>query len=182
MTLTPAMNEFILHWGEMGGRWGVNRTVAQVHALLYLSPSALTAEEIAETLSVARSNVSTSLRELQNWGLVQTAQQMGDRRDFFTTSTDVWALFLTVVEQRVMREIVPTIAVLDRLASEARKEKPHAAEVTARITAMQGFLKELHGWYVQVKVLPPSTLRSMIGLGAGITRWLPAARKGKGAK
>src|SRR3974377_2044781 len=109
MELAPSIQQFILHWGEMGTRWGVNRTVAQVHALLYLSPEPLTAEEIAETLSVARSNVSTSLKELQNWNLVQVDSRMGDRRDYFHSSSDVWTLFLTVVEQRVEREIVPTM-------------------------------------------------------------------------
>src|SRR5215469_12754135 len=100
MELTPSIQEFILHWGEMGTRWGVNRTVAQVHALLYLSPEPLTAEEISEALSVARSNVSTSLKELQNWSLVHVESRIGDRRDFFRTYGDVWTLFLTVVEQR----------------------------------------------------------------------------------
>ncbi len=180
MPLTNAAREFILHWGEMGSRWGVNRTVAQVHALLYLSPDPLTAEDIAETLSVARSNVSTSLRELQNWQLVHATHQMGDRRDFFSTSHDVWQLFLTVVQQRVEREIEPTIAALARLAAEARTEK--RPEVTARITTMHAFLLELHGWYQQVTKLPPSTLRSLIGVGAGITRWLPAPRKAKAAR
>src|SRR5580698_9606716 len=103
MVLSDASRQFILHWGEMGARWGVNRTVAQVHALLYLSPEPLTAEEIAETLSVARSNVSTSLKELQNWELVQIESRIGDRRDYFQASADVWTLFLTVVEQRVER-------------------------------------------------------------------------------
>ena len=144
MALTKAAGEFILHWGEMGSRWGVNRTVAQVHALLYLSAQPLTAEDIAETLSVARSNVSTSLRELQNWQLVQVAHQMGDRREFFSTSHDVWHLFLTVLQQRVEREIEPTIAALGRLAAEARSEKQ--PEVTARIAALQAFLQEMHGW------------------------------------
>src|ERR1700722_12065783 len=96
MALSNAAREFILHWGEMGSRWGVNRTVAQVHALLYLSAEPLVAEDIAETLSVARSNVSTSLRELQNWQLAHATHQMGDRRDFFSTSHAVWQLFLTV--------------------------------------------------------------------------------------
>src|SRR6202051_4516347 len=101
MVLTDSAREFILHWGEMGTRWGVHRTVAQVHALLYLSSESLTAEEIADSLSVARSNVSTSLKELQNWNLVQIDSRIGDRRDFFQTSADVWTLFLTVVEERV---------------------------------------------------------------------------------
>jgi DNA-binding transcriptional regulator GbsR (MarR family) len=164
----------------MGSRWGVNRTVAQVHALLYLSPEPLTAEDIAETLAVARSNVSTSLRELQNWQLVQATHQMGDRRDFFSTSHDVWQLFLTVIEQRVEREIEPTIAALGRLAIEARAERQ--PEVTARIANMHSFLEEVHGWYRQVAKLPPSTLRSLVSLGAGVTKWLPSRHNAKGEK
>lgn len=177
MTLTDSMKEFILHWGEMGARWGVNRTVAQVHALLYLSPQPLTAEEISDALSVARSNVSTSLKELQNWNLVQTDSRMGDRRDYFRTSSDVWTLFLTVVEQRVEREILPTLAMLQRLVVEARAERPAQPVVTARITAIQVFLEELFGWYTQVKKLPPANLHSLISIGSGITRFLPKSRR-----
>jgi DNA-binding transcriptional regulator GbsR (MarR family) len=180
MALSNAAREFILHWGEMGTRWGVNRTVAQVHALLYLSAVPLTAEDIAETLSVARSNVSTSLRELQNWQLVQAAHQIGDRRDFFSSSQDVWQLFLTVIQQRVEREIEPTLAVLGRLVTEARAEKQ--PQVTARIAAMSAFLQEMHGWYQQMTKLPPSTLRSLVSLGAGVTKWLPDRRNAKGEK
>jgi DNA-binding transcriptional regulator GbsR (MarR family) len=180
MVLTKAAREFILHWGEMGSRWGVNRTVAQVHALLYLSPDPLAAEDIAEALSVARSNVSASLRELENWHLVQATHQMGDRREFFSTSQDVWQLFLTVIEQRVEREIEPTIAALGRLAAEARAQKQPV--VTARIAAMHAFLEEIHGWYRQVARLPPSTLRSLVNLGAGVTRWLPRRGNVKGEK
>src|SRR3984957_20587041 len=180
MILSDSAREFVLHWGEMGNRWGVNRTVAQVHALLYLSPEPLTAEDIAETLSVARSNVSTSLRELQNWQLVHATHQMGDRRDFFSTSHDVWQLFLTVLQQRVEREIEPTIAALGRLVTEAHAEKQPG--VTARIAGMHAFLDEIHGWYQQMAKLPPSTLRSLIGLGAGITKWLPGKHKSKEKK
>jgi DNA-binding transcriptional regulator GbsR (MarR family) len=180
MVLTKAAREFILHWGEMGSRWGVNRTVAQVHALLYLSAEPLTAEDIAEALSVARSNVSTCLRELQNWQLVHATHQMGDRRDFFSTSNDVWQLFLTVVQQRVEREIEPTIAALGRLAAQARTEKQ--PEVTARIAGMHTFLQEMHGWYQQMTQLPPNTLRGLVGMGAGVTKWLPSRRKAKGEK
>jgi DNA-binding transcriptional regulator GbsR (MarR family) len=180
MPLSNAAREFILHWGEMGSRWGVNRTVAQVHALLYLSPEPLTAEDIADALSVARSNVSSSLRELQNWQLVQLTPRLGDRRDFFSTSQDVWRLFLTVLQQRVEREIEPTIAVLGRLAAEASAQKQ--PQVTARIAAMHAFLEEIHGWYQQMVKLPPSTLRSLVHLGAGVTQWLPSRRKTKGEK
>lgn len=180
MVLTDSARQFILHWGEMGSRWGVNRTVAQVHALLYLSAEPLTAEDIADALTVARSNVSTSLHELQNWELVQTSHRMGDRRDFFTTSHDVWQLFLTVVQQRVDREIRPTIAMLDRLCVEARTEKQPV--VTARLDGMRAFLQEMHSWYNQVAALPPSTLRSLMNLGAGVTKWLPSSGKAKVAK
>jgi DNA-binding transcriptional regulator GbsR (MarR family) len=180
MVLSNAGREFILHWGEMGNRWGVNRTVAQVHALLYLSPEPLTAEDISETLSVARSNVSTSLRELQNWQLVQATHQMGDRRDFFSTSQDVWQLFVTVLQQRVEREIQPTITALARLADEARAEDQ--PQVTARIASMHSFLVEVHGWYGQMAKLPPSTLRRLMSVGAGVTKWLPRERKMKGHK
>jgi DNA-binding transcriptional regulator GbsR (MarR family) len=177
MTLTDSARQFILHWGEMGTRWGVNRTVAQVHALLYLSPEPLTAEEIAETLSVARSNVSTSLKELQNWDLVQMDSRIGDRRDYFQTSADVWTLFLTVVDQRIEREIVPTLDMLRRCAIEAHAERPTQRIVAARIRAMEVFLEELLGWYGQMKKLPLGTLRSLVSIGSGITRMLPNTRR-----
>jgi DNA-binding transcriptional regulator GbsR (MarR family) len=177
MTLTDSALQFILHWGEMGTRWGVNRTVAQVHALLYLSPESLTAEDIAETLSVARSNVSTSLKELQNWELVQIDSRIGDRRDYFRTSADVWTLFLTVVDQRVEREILPTLAMLRRCAAEVKAERPSQPTTAARIAAMQAFLEDLHEWYGQIKKLPPASLRSLINIGSGITRILPKVRR-----
>lgn len=177
MVLSNSMQEFILHWGEMGTRWGVNRTVAQVHALLYLSPESLTAEEISEALSVARSNVSTSLKELQNWNLIQVDSRIGDRRDYFRTSADVWTLFLTILDQRVEREILPTMAMLQRLVGEARAERPPQPAVATRIAAMQLFLQEVHGWYTQIKKLPPSSLHSLISLGSGITRFLPKSRR-----
>jgi DNA-binding transcriptional regulator GbsR (MarR family) len=175
MTLTDSARQFILHWGEMGTRWGVNRTVAQVHALLYLSPEPLTAEDIADTLSVARSNVSTSLKELHNWNLVQIDSRIGDRRDFFRTSADVWTLFLTVVDQRVEREILPTLAMLRRCAAEAKAERPPTT--VTRIGAMQTFLEDLHEWYLQIKKLPPSSLRSLLRIGSGITRILPKTQR-----
>jgi DNA-binding transcriptional regulator GbsR (MarR family) len=180
MFLSKAAREFVLHWGEMGSRWGVNRTVAQVHALLYLSPEALSADDIAEALQVARSNVSTSLHELQNWHLVQVTHQMGDRRDFFSTSHDIWELFLTVLQQRVEREIEPTIATLGRLVTETLAEKQPA--VTARIADMHAFLTEMHDWYQKMIKLPPSTLRRLVSLGAGVTKRLPNLRMAKGEK
>jgi DNA-binding transcriptional regulator GbsR (MarR family) len=180
MTLSKAAREFILHWGEMGSLWGVNRTVAQVHALIYLSPDPLTAEDISEVLSVARSNVSTSLRELQNWRLVQSAQKLGDRRDFFSTSHDAWQLFATVLQQRVKREIEPTMDALGRLVLEDREEKQ--TEVTVRIANMHALLQEMHDWYSEMAKLPPSTVRRLVKLGTGVTKWLPGQRKVRGEK
>jgi DNA-binding transcriptional regulator GbsR (MarR family) len=107
--MTPAVEKYVLHWGEMGTRWGTNRTVAQVQALLYLSPKPLRADEIVDLLSVARSNVSTSIRELQSYGLVRMTHILGDRRDYFESLHDVWELFRVIIEQRKQRELNPTL-------------------------------------------------------------------------
>ena len=108
--LTPLAQQFVLHWGEMGNRWGINRTVAQIHALLFVSETPLHADEICEVLEVARSNVSTSLRELQNWGIVKVVHVKGDRRDHFETLKDVFEMFRIIMAERKRREIDPTIA------------------------------------------------------------------------
>ena len=121
MRLSPVQQKFILHWGEMGTRWGINRTVAQVHALLYLSPEPLTAEQITETLAVARSNVSTSLRELQAWGIVRVVHVLGERRAHFEALKDVWEMFQIILDERKKRECDPTLHVLRELAAEAKK-------------------------------------------------------------
>src|SRR5881409_888758 len=123
MRLTPVMQRYIIHWGEMGTRWGLNRTVAQIHALLYLSPQPLHAEEIAETLGVARSNVSTSLRELQGWGIVKLVHVLGDRRDHFETLKDVWEMFRIVLDERKKREIDPTLSMIRACIAEAARDK-----------------------------------------------------------
>src|SRR5580765_8066953 len=119
MKITPAVEKFILHWGEMGTRWGINRTVAQIHALLFISPKPLNAEEIAETLDVARSNVSNSLRELQGWGIVKMVHVLGDKRDHFESMKEVWDMFRVVLDERKRREIDPTIAVLKECIADA---------------------------------------------------------------
>src|SRR5438552_14995608 len=129
MPLSPIEQRFVLHWGEMGTRWGINRTVAQVHALLFLSPKPLHAEEIANTLEVARSNVSTSLRELQGWRIVRLAHVLGDRRDHFESVKDVWEIFRIVAEERKRREIDPTLNVLAECVREV-KSNPQRDEYT----------------------------------------------------
>ncbi len=172
MKLTPVMRKYILHWGEMGTRWGVNRTVAQIQALLYLSTRPLHAEEIAETLSVARSNVSTSIRELQSWGLVKTVHVLGDRRDHFETLHDPWDLFYVIIEGRKKRELDPTLAVLRECVRESEGDNETPPEVKARIRAVMEFLDTLDTWYSQIRSLPRQTLIKLIKLGARVERLL----------
>src|ERR1700748_2142446 len=120
--LAPVQQKFILHWGEMGTKWGINRTVAQIHALLYISPKPLHAEEIVEILNVARSNVSTSLKELQGWGIVKMVHVLGDKRDHFESMKDVWEMFRIVLDERKRREIDPTVAMLRECIAEAGQQ------------------------------------------------------------
>lgn len=171
-SLSPVVQKFILHWGEMGARWGVNRTVAQIHALLYISPKPLTAEDIADTLAVARSNVSTSLKELQGWRLVKTARVLGDRRDHFETHSDVWELFKIVLEERKRREIDPTLVVLRECATEAEKSDPHTRE---RLKALLDFIGSWDGWFAEMRALSPATLRNLVKLGGKVQKLVSLA-------
>jgi len=172
MKLTPVMEKYIVHWGEMGTRWGVNRTVAQIHALLYLSPSPLHAEEISETLGVARSNVSTSLKELMSWRLIRISHVLGDRRDHFESIKDLWEIFTTVVEERKKREIDPTLTLLRQCQLEAAEDRETPQEIKQRIGEMTEFLETLTGWYEQMQRLPKATLVKLMTLGGKITRVL----------
>jgi DNA-binding transcriptional regulator GbsR (MarR family) len=172
MKLTPVMEKYILHWGEMGTRWGVNRTVAQIHALLYLSSQPLNAEEITETLTVARSNVSTSIKELQSWNLVKTVHVLGDRRDHFETLHDPWDLFDVIIEGRKRRELDPTLTLLRECVIESEADNKTPDEVKKRIKDVMNFLDTLDSWYEQIKGLPRPTLIKLIKLGAKIQRFL----------
>ena len=173
MKLTPLMERYILHWGEMGTRWGVNRTVSQIHALLYLSAEPLPADEIAACLSVARSNVSTSLKELQGWGLVTISHAMGDRRDHFTTKGDTWEMLMTIMEERKRREIEPTLTLLRQCVLEMKDDKTTPKEVKKRISDMLSFIATLTDWFDQVKTLPKSTLVTLMKMGARVARLIP---------
>jgi DNA-binding transcriptional regulator GbsR (MarR family) len=159
-SLTAVKKEFILHWGEMGTRWGINRTVAQVHALLQVSATPLTAEEIAETLSVARSNVSTSIRELQAWGLVRAVHVLGDRRQHFESIQDVWEMFRIIVEQRKRREIDPTIGLLRRCIAEAGGSDD--ASTRERLRELYEFFNGLNDVYTDIRGLPGPVLRRLL--------------------
>lgn len=172
MKLTPAVEKYVLHWGEMGTRWGVNRSVAQIHALLYLSPEPLPAEVIAETLSIARSNVSNSLRELQTWGLVRKVHVLGDRRDHFQALEDTWEMLMIIVEGRKRREIDPTLEMLRECLAEAERDGRTEAVARERIARMLGFLETLTGWYEQVRRLPKPTLVALMKMGGKIAKFV----------
>lgn len=172
MKLTPVMERYVLHWGEMGEKWGVNRSVAQIHALLYIVAQPLHAEEISETLGLARSNVSNSLRELQGWELVSLTHVLGDRRDYFEAKQDLWEVFLTLAEQRKKREVDPTIAFLKELSAEAERDPQTSAEVRIRIERLQQFIGTLDGWYGQVRRLPKDTLVKLMNLGSKIAKFV----------
>jgi DNA-binding transcriptional regulator GbsR (MarR family) len=174
MNLTPVMEKYILHWGEMGTRWGVNRTVAQIHALLYLAGKPLPADEIADTLGVARSNVSTSLKELQSWGLVRLLHVKGDRRDHFEALPDLWETFFTIAEGRKRRELDPTLSVLRDCALECEADPETDPALKQRIEDVAELLEQLLAWYDQVKRLPRPVLVKILAMGAKIQDMLRA--------
>ena len=170
MRLTPVMQRYVVHWGEMGSRWGLNRSVAQIHALLYLTPQPLQADEIAETLGIARSNVSVGIKELLAWNLVQVTHTLGDRRDFFVAQRDPWEVVRIIVEGRKHRELDPTIGFLKDCVAELESDKETPAHVREQIRGQLEFMDTLLGWYDSIKGLPRKTLLKMMKLGQKIAR------------
>jgi DNA-binding transcriptional regulator GbsR (MarR family) len=160
-TLSPVAQKFILHWGEMGTRWGINRTVAQVHALLFLSPMPLPADEISTTLAVARSNVSTCLRELQGWGIVRVVHLLGDRRDHFESIKDVWEIFRIVSEERKRREIDPTLRVLAECVAESKTNAQGDPYTRERLESMLEFLTVMTSLFDEVLRMPTAALKGV---------------------
>jgi len=172
MMLIPTMQKYVIHWGEMGTRWGVNRTVAQIHALLFLANHPLPAEDIADTLAVARSNVSNSLKELQSWGLVRITHVVGDRRDHFVALQDVWEIFRVIIEERKRREIDPTLTVLRECAVEAEQDADLEAATRAKMDQVLAFMEMLSATYSDYKHLPPPTLQRFLKMGGKVARLL----------
>jgi DNA-binding transcriptional regulator GbsR (MarR family) len=166
------MAKVVLHWGEMGARWGVNRSVAQIHALLWLVGRPLTAEDIAETLSIARSNVSTSLDELQMYRLVALVHVAGDRRNHYQAKTDPWEIVRTIIDERKKREIDPSLELLRAASASAVGDEETPADVKKRMAEMAAFIERMTGWYDQMKNVPRPMLERMIKLGARIVRLL----------
>lgn len=169
----PEVDAFILHWGEMGTQWGVNRSVAQVHALLYLSDRPRHAEEICDALGLARSNVSTALKELQSYEIVRRTHVMGDRRDHFVAETDPWELLMKIAAERKRREIDPTIALLGELVGKLEGRKDVPEHIRERIGRMHQFIGTLTSWYEDIRRVPKSTLIALMKLGAGVARFVP---------
>ena len=174
--LTSAMKKIILHWGEMGSTWGINRTVAQMYALLYLSPEPLTAEDISKTLSVARSTVSTGLRELQGWGIVKAVHVLGDRRDHFETMNDVWEMFRVIVSQHKRRAIDPTLEVLRTSMAEIQ-QSDEPAHIKDNLQEMLDFFEGATTIYDQVEQIPTSVLIKIARLGDSFGKALSMVTK-----
>jgi len=170
MQLTPVMQRYIVHWGEMGSRWGMNRSVAQIHALLYVSAHALNADEIGETLGIARSNVSVGLKELLGWDLVHVTHVLGDRRDFFAAQHDPWEVIRVIIEGRKRREIDPTLAVLRECAAALESDSATPAVARERILGQLQFLETVTSWYDSIKTLPRKTLLKTMRMGHRIAK------------
>lgn len=176
MDLSPTVKKLVLHWGEMGTRWGINRSVAQIYALLFLAPDPLPADEIAEVLSLARSNVSTSVRELQGWGVVRIVHKLGDRRDHFQALEDVWESFQHIAEERRRREFDPTISVLRETLSELESGKGTVDTYTrARVSQMLEFVAAVARWQQEVARLSPAALRKLARMATKIRKLVRGA-------
>jgi DNA-binding transcriptional regulator GbsR (MarR family) len=176
MNLAPLTQRFVLHFGEMGSRWGINRTVGQIYALLYVSPRALNADEIGEALAFSRSNVSMGLKELQSWNLVRLQHLPNDRREYFQAPEDVWAIFRTLAEERRKREIDPTLSMLrDALMEQPANEDDMHAQ--ARMKQMHDLIELMTGWLADVQKMDSATLARLMKLGAKVAKVLEVKDK-----
>jgi len=175
--LTDIQRRYILHWGEMGTRWGINRTVAQIHALLFLSPKPLPADEIAETLNVARSNVSTSIRELESWGIVRPVHVLGERREHYESMKDVWEMFRIIVEQRKRREVDPTLQLLRGCLAELDRGSGADAYTRERLESMAEFFEAATSAYGEISQVSSPTLRHALSVRGKIRRLLGGKEK-----
>lgn len=176
MELSPIIQSFVLHFGEMGSRWGINRTVGQIYALLYVSKEPLCADQIVDALGVSRSNVSMGIRELQGWNLVLLKHIPSDRRDFYSTPGDVWQILRTLAEERKKREVDPTLSVLREILME-KPPTENDAFAQQRMADMHGLIERLTNWYDDVKSLETERLTMLLGMGSKITRFLEAKDK-----
>lgn len=178
--LSPAATEFVLHWGNLGGQWGVNRSVAQIHALLFISDRPLHAEEVADMLGLARSNISNSIKELLGWRLIARVPLLGDRRDHFSAEKDIWEMVTRIAAGRKAREVDPAEAALKACVARAADDPQLSAEAKARLTDMLDFVTTMSSWYDEMLNVPKPALMRLIKLGAGVTKlinWRPGKSK-----
>ncbi len=174
-TLPMAVEQFVLRWGDMGGQWGVNRSVAQIQALLFLSERPLTAEDISEKLGMARSNVSNSLKELLAWKLVRRVPVLGDRRDHYEAETDLWQMATKIAQGRKEREIDPMVLAIREAMAHADDPQISPA-VRQRLHGMHDFVNTVESWYQQMLNVPPTQIMTLIRLGSkvvGLLKYLP---------
>ena len=174
--LPAAVERFILHWGDLGSQWGVNRSVSQIHALLYLSERPLTADEVAGTLGLARSNVSNSIRELLAWDLVRRVPVKGDRREHFEAETDVWEIAMRIAAVRKEREIDPAVDALKSCVAEAERDRTLHPVAGKRLKDMLAFIENMDRWYAQMLTVPKPKLAGLIRLGTRIISLLPLGK------
>ena len=174
--MRPAVERFVLKWGDMGGEWGVNRSVAQIHALLYLSEFPMTAEDIADQLGIARSNVSNSLKELTTWGLVKRVPLRGDRRDHFEAEGDIWDIVTRIAEGRKAREIDPVVVMLKFCVEESVKDREVPEIARRRIREMYDFTLAADRWFSQILSLRHGQLKALLKLGAKVAALLPSGK------
>ncbi len=172
MTLTESHKQFVVHWGELGSKWGINRSVAQIHALLFVANTPLTAEEISNTLSLARSNVSNSLKELQTWNLLTTTHILGDRRDHFATERDVWSMCRRIMAERKKRELEPTIAILEACLSKS-EDQSFSSDVASRLDQLLKLLKRMSILHDNLQSFSNETLQALAQMGSGLDALLP---------
>jgi DNA-binding transcriptional regulator GbsR (MarR family) len=174
--LPAAVRQFVLAWGDMGGQWGVNRSVSQIHALLYLSEKPLTADDIAEKLGMARSNVSNSMKELQSWNLIRRVPVLGDRRDHFEAETDVWTIAANIVTGRKRRELDPALASLRACVDSANADPAVNPIAARRLKEMQAFTQSVIGWFEQMERVPRARLAALLKLGSKVVNMLPGKK------
>ncbi|MEM9295088.1 MAG: ArsR family transcriptional regulator [Planctomycetota bacterium] len=173
LALSDPARDFVLHWGEMGSRWGVNRTVAQIHALLLVWPEPLNADQIAVTLSVARSNVSTSMRELQTWGIVRSQPVLGRRKEHFVTLGDAWEMFRVILDERRRRELDPTLETIRQCVDDAKRlrgDDPSVGHLKKQLGQMQEVLVSVNAWCDQVRDLPLGAVSKLMRMGSKVRK------------
>jgi DNA-binding transcriptional regulator GbsR (MarR family) len=174
--LPPAVERFVLHWGDMGDEWGVNRSVSQIHGLLYLSEAPMTADDIADTLGMARSNVSNSIKELSSWNLIRRVPIMGDRRDHYEAETDIWEVAARIAAGRKVREIDPAVEALRACVVDAADDPTISPVASKRLKEMLAFTELVDRWYSQMLNVPRPRLMALMRLGEKIVSFLPVGK------